>query len=70
MEQWLSPTQLSQHIPLKPWSIRALIKEGTLKHGYHYIDKRVTGKQRPTYVLNLLRMKEFLSLSPEKRERT
>lgn len=67
-EQWLSPTKIAELVPLRPCSIRALIKGGHLKHGYHYIDKRLPGRERATYVVNVLRMKEFLAQRPELRE--
>lgn len=66
-DQWVSPNKLATLVPLKACSIRALIKEGHLKHGYHYIDKRLPGRERPTYVLNVLRFKEFLAKCPELR---
>ena len=67
-EPWLSAPKIAERIPLKPCSIRALIKGGHLKHGYHYIDKRLPGRERATYVLNVFRMEEFLSQRPELRE--
>lgn len=67
-EQWVSPSKLAELIPWKPHTIRQLIKEGHLKHGYHYIDKRLPGRERPTYALNVLRIKEFIAMRPERRE--
>ena len=67
-EQWVTPKELAKIIPWRPWTIRQLIREGHLKHGYHYIDKRLPGRERPTYVLNIFRIKEFLAMRPELRE--
>jgi hypothetical protein len=59
MQEFVSTAKILEFIPYCDWSLRALVREGALKYGYHYIDKRLPGRKRPTYAFSILRMKEY-----------
>jgi hypothetical protein len=67
-KQWLSTKEMAAQTPYNEQTLRRLINMGAFKHGYHYVDKRTPGSQRPCYSFNVLRVKEWLSQPPEVRD--
>lgn len=67
MTTWVTTTQILKTVPYCRHSLYALINDGTLKHGYHYLDKRKPKAKRPTYVFSPEKMSEFITETPEKR---
>lgn len=66
-KDWVSFTEILEIVPYSRASIKRLIKEKALKYAYHYIDKRLPGRKRPTYGFSVLRMKEYLAEKPNER---
>ena len=66
-KDWVSFTEILEILPYGRDSVKRLIKEQALKYGYHYIDKRLPDRKRPTYAFSVLRMKEFIAERPDQR---
>lgn len=66
-DNWVSTTEILESVPYCRHTLYEMVKDGSLRHGYHYLDKRRKGKKRPTYVFSPLRMKEFIAQRPELR---